>query len=244
MTARILIVEDEANYRQILGLMLAELDVTLMEAADGQAALEVLAREEVDLIVTDLEMPRLSGLGLLDALAGQPRSPPVVVITAYGSIDSAVDAMRRGAIDYLTKPFDEARLHLTLQRALRITALLAENRNLRDAVEARYDFAQIKGESPALVAALRTAGKVAASDATALVMGESGTGKELVARAIHFNSRRARGPGLSPTGERVHGATDGASLRQRPDRAWGLCLPGQCPRAGQSHRARRDSGRR
>jgi DNA-binding NtrC family response regulator len=194
MTHRILLVEDEANYRQVLGLMLSDVDVQIVEAVDGLAALEVLRKESVDLVITDVNMPRMDGLALLRELRAQPAAPPVVVMTAYASVDAAVDAMREGAIDYLTKPFDEARLRLTLQRALRMTDLLAENQRLRETVEQRYDFASILGQSDAMVAALKTAGKVAASDSNVLVQGESGTGKELVARALHHNSPRRNGP--------------------------------------------------
>jgi len=194
MTHRILLVEDEVNYRQVLAMMIADLDVVLLEAGDGVEALEKLAREEVDLVITDLNMPRMDGLKLLSELNAKHSGLPVVVITAYGTVDSAVDAMRLGAIDYLQKPFDEARLRMTLQRVLRVTDLMAENKRLRDAVEKRFDFSLIIGESEAMVAALRIAGQVAASEATVLVEGDSGTGKELVARAIHYNSRRSSGP--------------------------------------------------
>jgi DNA-binding NtrC family response regulator len=175
-------------------MMLADLDVELLEAEDGQAGLERLEREEVDLVITDLNMPRMDGLTLLSEIAKHRPSLPVVVITAYGTVDSAVAAMRHGALDYLQKPFDSARLRFTLERALKITDLLAENQRLRDAVASRYDFSHIVGRSPAMVEALRVAGQVARADSTVLVEGESGTGKELVARAIHYNSARAKGP--------------------------------------------------
>ena len=194
MTHRLLLVEDEANYRAVLRMMLAGLDVELYDAADGREALEWLERNDVELIVTDLNMPHLGGLELLRELRARGDATPVVVVTAYSSIDSAVEAMRAGAIDYLQKPFDEERLRLTMGRALRMTELLAENRRLRDAVEARYRFEEIVGTSDGLMQALQTVGKVAASEGSVLIRGESGTGKELVARAIHFNSRRAGGP--------------------------------------------------
>jgi DNA-binding NtrC family response regulator len=194
MTHRILLIEDEPNYRQVLRMMVAGLDVDLSEAEDGVAGLERLAREEVDLVLTDLNMPRMDGMTVLSKVREKWPSLPVVVITAYGTVDSAAEAIRRGAIDYLQKPFDEARLRLTLERALRVTDLLAENRRLREAVVGRFDFSQIVGESPALVDALRVAGQVAATEATVLVEGESGTGKELIARAVHYNSPRASGP--------------------------------------------------
>ncbi|MBI1948427.1 MAG: sigma-54-dependent Fis family transcriptional regulator [Deltaproteobacteria bacterium] len=194
MRHRLLIVEDEPNYRAVLRMMLTGLDVELLEAGDGAEALSLLERADVDLIVTDLNMPNKGGMELLRELRAKGDHTPVVVVTAYTSIEGAVEAMRAGAIDYLQKPFDEERLRLTMGRALRMTELLAENRRLRDAVESRYRFEEIVGESEGLVAALRTVGKVAASEGSVLIRGESGTGKELVARAIHFNSRRAGGP--------------------------------------------------
>jgi DNA-binding NtrC family response regulator len=131
---------------------------------------------------------------LLRTLRERPHSPPVVVITAHSSIEDAVDAMQRGAIDYLQKPFDEARLLLTVKRALAMTALLQENERLRDDVRARWDFSAIRGHSDALTAALKLAGKVATAEAPVLLVGESGTGKELFARAIHHNGKRSKGP--------------------------------------------------
>ncbi|MFH0901914.1 MAG: sigma-54 dependent transcriptional regulator [Pseudomonadota bacterium] len=194
MSYRLLLVEDEVNYRKVLSLMLADFDVEIVEAEDGVSALAQLQREEVDLVITDLNMPRMDGMTLLSELRTKKPSLPVVVVTAYGSVDSAVEAMRRGAIDYLEKPFDEERLRLTLEKALRVIGLMAENRRLRDAVEARYNFSQIIGESAPMMEALRIAGQLAASDSTVLIEGESGTGKELVAQAIHYNSRRMCGP--------------------------------------------------
>lgn len=194
MTHRVLLAEDEANYRQVLRLLAADLPLEFLEAVDGQAALELLQREEVDLVITDVNMPRMDGMALLRALRAKPHAPPVVVMTAYASVESAVAAMREGAIDYLTKPFDEARLKLTLQRALRMTDLLQENARLRSDIEQRHDFSTLVGESDAMVGALKLAGKFAATDSTVLVQGESGTGKEVVARAIHHNSARRNGP--------------------------------------------------
>ena len=193
MSHRILLVEDEPNYRKVLAMMLADLDVQLLEAHDGVDALEKLAKHDVDLVVTDINMPRMNGLDLLARIREQG-GPPVVVVTAYSSVESAVQAMQNGAIDYLQKPFDEERLKLTLRRALRMTDLLAENARLRDDMLKQFDFSSILGQSAALVHAMKTAAKIAASDGTVLVKGESGTGKELFARAIHNNGKRAKGP--------------------------------------------------
>jgi len=199
MTHRLLIVEDEPNYRTVLRLMLADLDVIIEEAADGAAGLQKITALEdagtpVDLVISDVNMPNVSGLELLRTLQARRHAPPVVIVTAYANVDDAVAAMQLGAIDYLTKPFDEARLKLTLQRALVVTDLLQENQRLHSDVRSRYDFQAILGSSPALSQALTTAAKLSGSEAPVLLQGESGTGKELFARAIHINSKRGRGP--------------------------------------------------
>ena len=194
MTHRILFVEDEPNYHAVMTLLLADLDVTLVHANDGVEALQRLEEGDIDLVISDVNMPRMNGLELLAAMRQRGLQTPVVVVTAYSSVDSAVQVMQAGALDYLSKPFAEDRLLLTLRRALQMSDLIAENRRLRDDVLGRFDFQTILGESDALVRALQSAGKMAASDATVLVRGESGTGKELVARAIHYNSKRRAGP--------------------------------------------------
>lgn len=191
---RIVIAEDEENYREVLSMLLDDVEADLAFAENGEVALELIGAAPTHLVMTDLNMPKLGGLALMEKLNERPNPPPVVVITAYGSVDVAVDAMRKGAIDFLEKPFDEDRLLLTLERAMKHSALVAENQRLRDALEERYDFGQIEGTSESLLQALKMAGKVARSEATVLVRGESGTGKELFARAIHFNSPRKAGP--------------------------------------------------
>ena len=193
-TPRIVIAEDEENYREVLSMLLEDLDADIVFAEHGVEALELVHAAPTHLVVTDLNMPQMGGLELMERLRALPAPPPVVVVTAYGSVDVAVDAMRKGAIDFLEKPFDADRLLITLERAMRHSALVEENQRLRETLEERYDFAQIHGTSEALLGALKIAGKVAQSDATVLVRGESGTGKELFARAIHFNSPRKAGP--------------------------------------------------
>ncbi len=194
MTHRILLVEDETNYRRVLKMMSADFDVTFLEAEHGRQALELLETEEVDLVICDINMPVMDGMTLLKELKGKKLRAPIVMATAYGSIESAVEAMRLGAADYLTKPFDQERLEITLKRTLRLSDLQRLNDQLRETLEERYDFSHIVGRSPAVLSVLETAGKVAATEANVLLVGESGVGKELFARAIHYNSPRKAGP--------------------------------------------------
>jgi two-component system response regulator AtoC len=191
---RILLVDDEPNMRRSLRLLLADLEIELVDAEDGPAALEVLAEQEIHLVVTDLRMPGMDGLELLHRVRDRRPEVPVVILTAFGSIESAVDAIREGAFDYVTKPFREEELKLVIERALAVGTVLHENRLLRDEIVGRYDFSRIIGTSPAIVESLRLAGEVASADTTVLLHGESGTGKELFARAIHYNSSRRSGP--------------------------------------------------
>jgi DNA-binding NtrC family response regulator len=191
---RILVVDDEPNMRRSLRLLLADLDAELLDAEDGLVALETLERRAVDVVVTDLRMPGIDGIELLHRVRDGHPDVPVIILTAFGSIESAVDAIRQGAFDYVTKPFREEELKLVIRRALQVGSVLQENRLLRGQIEGRYDFSRIVGTSPAIVQSLRLAGEVAATDTTVLIHGESGTGKELFARAIHYNSPRRAGP--------------------------------------------------
>ena len=194
MPARILIVDDEENMRRSLRLLLSDLDVEVVEAPDGESALATLAAGGVDLVVSDLRMPGIDGRELLRRSRALRPDVPVILITAYGTIESAVDAIREGAFDYVPKPFRENELKLVIERALAMSTVLRENRQLRAELERRHDFSRIIGTSPAIVECLRLAGEVAETDTTVLLLGESGTGKEVFARAIHWNSARRGGP--------------------------------------------------
>ncbi len=196
MLSNILIVEDEARMRQVVAMMLSDLDVQLFEAADGVEALSLFERETIDLILTDLKLPRLGGMEILDQIKERSPETPVIIMTAFGSIDNAVEAIRHGAFDYVTKPFKEERLRSCVHKALRISRLTSEVRHLREEVQGRYAFANIVGASPRLRESMRLAGEVSRTDTTVLLTGESGTGKELFSRAIHINSPRANGPFL------------------------------------------------
>jgi DNA-binding NtrC family response regulator len=190
----LLIAEDEERMRRLLGMLLGNKGHELTLCADGQEALDALASAEPDLVLTDLRLPRVGGLDVIRAVHAQLPDTPIIVMTAYGSIESAVEAMQLGASDYITKPFEEARLHLAIDRALERRQLLSENRQLRTELRSRYAFDAIIAESEPMLAVLRLAQQVAASNTTVMVYGESGTGKELVTRAIHEASPRARGP--------------------------------------------------
>ena len=192
--AKILIVDDEPKIRQILSLMLREIDHQTREATCGEEALEIVPDFRPDLVLLDLSMPGIDGLTTLRHMLELQPDLDVIMITAFGTIRTAVEAMRAGAFDYLTKPFDNDELLLLVDRALAVRRLNEEVHALRNDLEARYGFTNIIGISPQMQKVFHTMAKVAGVDATVLVTGESGTGKELVARNLHKKSRRENGP--------------------------------------------------
>ncbi len=197
MKRAILIVDDGARMRRSLMMLLSHLEADFLEAENGREALEIWEEENIDLVITDLKMPHFSGMDLLKALKERDPELPVIVITAYGSIENAVEAMKEGAFDYITKPFDEEKILPCVDKALKMRKLLSQVSYLRKEIEGKYNFKNIIGESPAICKVLELAGQVAKSNTTVLLAGESGTGKELISRAIHFNSSRADGPFLA-----------------------------------------------
>jgi two-component system NtrC family response regulator len=190
----ILVVDDEESQRRVLAGFLRKRGYEALDAGSVAQALELAASRTLDLVVSDLRMPGATGLDLLDGLRRINPEIPVVLLTAFGTVASAVDAMKRGAADYLTKPVDLDELELLVSRTLERRALVSENRELRRQVESRYRLAGLETESPRMAEAISIAARAAQSRATVLVRGESGTGKELIARAVHFASPRARGP--------------------------------------------------
>ena len=185
----ILIVDDEKHTRDGLRRLL-ENDYDVYVAGDIAGATSVLEREQVDLLLTDLRLGGEDGMQLIDRALKMPQPPVCIMMTAYGSVDTAVEAMKRGAYDFVTKPLNLDKVEILIARALHGRKLEQENRSLREQVEERYGLEKILGESPALHEVLDTIRQVAPSSANVLLEGESGTGKELAAHAIHNLSRR------------------------------------------------------
>ncbi len=190
----ILIVEDEAKMARLLELNLADAGYGSRSAADAELGLKILREEKIELVLTDLKLPGMSGLDFLQAVKRTDAALPVVVMTAYGTVETAVEAMKAGASDYVLKPFSIEEIKLIVSRELDTRRLREENRDLRDALGKRYEFKNIVGRSKAMQEVLATVERVAPSNATVLLGGESGVGKDLIARAIHEHSRRAAGP--------------------------------------------------
>ena len=190
----ILIVDDEKNYLTILSAVLEDEGFEVLTALGGREALELHKTSDLDLILTDMKMPEMDGIELLEHIKSVDSDLPVIMMTAYGTVDKAVEAMQKGAYTYVLKPFDNERLIIYVKKAISMYQVVKENRILRDAVESQYRFGNIIGKSKKMRDIFDTIQKVAPTSATVLIEGESGTGKELVARSIHFNSHRRQKP--------------------------------------------------
>ncbi len=190
----ILVVEDEVNIRSALVTMLEKLGYEVQGAETAEEALSLLTHAKMDLVMTDLRMPGLGGMELLRQMKEKWPETEAIVMTAFGSIDTAVEAMRLGAYDYLTKPINRDRFHIVVEKALEHHTLAQENKQLRDRLETQTRFDQMVGDSEPMQRVYGLVDMVADSGVTVLLTGESGTGKELVARAIHHKSARADGP--------------------------------------------------
>lgn len=202
----VLIVDDEKNAREGVARALQRGYTTLL-AENGPRALEILQSQHVDAMLSDVRMPGMDGLVLLQRVLALPHPPVCIMLTAYGSIDMAVEAMRRGAYNFMTKPINLDQLDITLKQALRTRDVENENRSLREQLNSKYGLESIIGQSTAMNEVFDTIKQVADTRATVLIEGESGTGKELVAHAIHRLSTRSKGPFVA-----VHCAALSANL--------------------------------
>ena len=191
---KILVVDDQRNMRTTLAMMLRGASYEVDEAADGAQGTDLGAKGAYDVVLTDLRMGPIDGIAVLRAVKEAQAMTEVIVMTAYGTIESAVEAMRVGAFDYIQKPFTEHELLLKVQKALDNRRLLGQVQALATEFKERYGFDNIVGRSQAIRDVLARVVKIAPTDATALITGESGTGKELIAKAIHANSRRSDRP--------------------------------------------------
>ncbi|MBI2155262.1 MAG: sigma-54-dependent Fis family transcriptional regulator [Candidatus Rokubacteria bacterium] len=195
--ARILVVDDERSMREVLFSMLKKEGYDVTVADGGEAAIEAVRREPFDAIITDVRMPKVDGLQVLRAIKELSPDTMVIMITAFGSSETAVEAMKLGAYDYITKPFKYDEVTLNIRRALERKRLRDENLTLWRQIQTQYRFENIIGKSPKIVEVFDTIRKIADSHSTVMVTGESGTGKELVAQAIHYNSHRRHKPFIS-----------------------------------------------
>ncbi|HEV2420576.1 MAG TPA: sigma-54 dependent transcriptional regulator [Candidatus Acidoferrales bacterium] len=192
----ILIVEDEPKMRRLLEMNLADQGFTTHSAGDAEAGLRLLNTEKIDLVLTDFKLPGMTGLEFLQAIKRANAALPVVIMTAYGSVESAVEAMKVGASDYVLKPFSLAEMVMVVRKELDARSLREENRSLREALGHRYEYSNVIANSGKMQNVLALVERVAPTNSTVLLGGESGVGKDLIARAIHEHSTRASGPFL------------------------------------------------
>ncbi|MBU1182036.1 MAG: sigma-54 dependent transcriptional regulator [Pseudomonadota bacterium] len=190
----VLIVDDEKNYPPILSAILEEEGYETLTANNGITALEILQNSDIDLMLTDMKMPLMDGIELLERVKAIDPDLPVIMMTAHGTVEKAVEAMQKGAYNYILKPFNNERLIIYVKKAMAMYSVVKDNRRLRNVVELQYNFGNLIGKSSAMLNVFETIRKISPSSATVLIEGESGTGKELVAKSIHFNSPRRDKP--------------------------------------------------
>jgi len=190
----VLIADDHDVSRDNLLALLSENGFNVKAVEDGQQAIDAFLGEKFDLVIADLKMPRVDGLQLLEFIKGISAESVVIIVTGHGTVGTAVEAMKLGAFDYITKPLKDDLVILTVERALSFAKLKEENATLRSHLKKQYGFGKMIGYSDAMKKVFETIEKVASSDSTVIIYGESGTGKELVAKALHFNSDRSGFP--------------------------------------------------
>jgi DNA-binding NtrC family response regulator len=190
----ILIIDDDTSLRRVLEYNLQEAGYAVATAASGEEGLQLFDEVSPALVITDMKMPGMDGMQVLKAVKERSTETLVIIITAFGTVDIAVDAMKAGAYDYITKPFNRDELRLTVAKALQFSGLAGENKRLKGELADRSDFRNMVGSSAAMEKVFQVVAKVADTEASVLITGESGTGKELVARSIHAGSSRKNGP--------------------------------------------------
>ncbi|HET98121.1 MAG TPA: sigma-54-dependent Fis family transcriptional regulator [Desulfurivibrio alkaliphilus] len=193
----VLVIDDEPNYLIILGELLRDEHYEVFTAASGEEALNIIHRSDLDLIITDMRMPGMDGLALLKTVKAQHPDLPMIMITAFGEVDKAVEAMRNGAFNYLAKPFNNDELLVSVRKAIEHYEIIRENTRLRAEISQQTSYANMVGKSRRMREIYSLIDKVAPAPTSVLITGESGTGKELVARAIHNRSPREKGPFIS-----------------------------------------------
>ncbi|MCD6306821.1 MAG: sigma-54-dependent Fis family transcriptional regulator [Deltaproteobacteria bacterium] len=193
----ILIVDDEKNYLVVLEALLESEGYEIITAGDARAALATVREADLDLVVTDMKMPGMSGMELLEACKKLKPDLPVIMMTAYGTIEMAVEAMKKHAYDYIQKPFENEKLKLTIKKALENRRLVKQNRLLTEALSDRFRYGNLIGKSKPMLAVYDLIEKVSRSKASVLITGPSGTGKELIAKAIHYQGERKDQPFIS-----------------------------------------------
>jgi two-component system NtrC family response regulator len=193
----VLIVDDERNYLAVLEELLSEEGYQVITAEGARNGLECIEENDLDVVITDMKMPGMDGMEFMERLQLRQPDLPVIMMTAFGSVEKAVEAMRKGAFDYILKPFKNEQLKLTISKAIGHYKLVRQNRELARELQGKYHFGNIIGKSPQMQRIFELIEKVAPTKATVLITGDSGTGKELVARAIHYNSPRKDRPFIS-----------------------------------------------
>jgi two-component system NtrC family response regulator len=191
---KILLADDDDSLRRVLEFQLQEAGFSVLTAKNGAEAFEIFSNEEIDCLITDWRMPQMSGLELLQRASATSSETPVIVITAFGDVETAVEAMRSGAFDFISKPFNRDAILLTVEKALKFGQVAADNRRLRRLTHESFAVANIVGTSPEIKKVIGEIERVADTNVTILIEGESGTGKELVAKGIHFSGKRKDKP--------------------------------------------------
>ncbi len=194
MTQKILVIDDDVSLRRVVEYNLQDAGYQVLSAASGEEGLALFAEEAPAVVISDMKMPGMDGMQVLKAIKERSPETLVIMVTAFGTVDVAVDAMKAGAYDYITKPFNRDELRLTVAKAFQFRGLTVENRRLKDELADKTDYRTIVGSSKGMERVFEIVRKVADSEASVLITGESGTGKELVARSIHHHSGRSKAP--------------------------------------------------